>query len=177
MKKILSGAFLCVCVCLCIMRVFTTAEAAEIDRSGTCGENLIWTQYDDGTLVISGTGLMSNYSVIPAPDSPWSMNSNIHTIKIEEGVISIGRCAFGWMFGLKKLYIPSSVTVIGSDAFNNSLMVDNIYYAGTPSDWNNIRIDSGNYVLYSARMYYGVGDGAAEKNGACGPQLRWNVPV
>lgn len=175
MKKILSGAFLCVCVCLCIMRVFTTVEAAEIDRSGTCGENLIWTQYDDGTLVISGTGLMSNYSVIPTPDSPWSMNSNIHTIKIEEGVTSIGRCAFGWMFGLKKLYIPSSVTVIGSDAFNNSLMVDNIYYAGTPSDWNNIRIDSGNYVLDSARMYYGVGDGAAEKNGDCGPQLRWSL--
>lgn len=175
MKKIFLGAFLCTCVCLCLMLRFTTAEAAGIKNSGTCGENLSWTQYDDGMLVISGTGSMSNYSVIPTPDSPWSMNSDIQTIKIEEGVTSIGSCAFGWMFGLKNLYIPNSVTFIGSDAFNNSLMVANIYYAGTALDWNNIRVASGNYVLNGAVMHYGVSDDIAEKSGTCGPQLSWSL--
>jgi len=57
-------------ICLCMMMVFLAAlclngtasaelvlvSQGEILDEGPCGENLTWTLYSDGTLVISGTG-------------------------------------------------------------------------------------------------------------------------
>lgn len=110
-----------------VVGVMPTAALAA--TSGTCGDNVTWSQ-DGGVLTISGEGYMKNYTVIPTPSSPWSFSS-VNTIKIEDGVYNIGSCAFGWMFSLKSVEIPKSVIAIGSDAFNNSRMITDIYYAGT----------------------------------------------
>lgn len=142
--------------------------------SGTCGDNLTWSQ-DGGVLTISGEGYMNNYTVIPTPSSPWSFSS-VNTIKIENGAYSIGSCAFGWMFSLKKVEIPQSVIYIGSDAFNNSLMITDIYYEGTEEDWNNIQIASGNYMLDRATIHYGsFSDDEADTSGTCGAHLNWSL--
>ena len=133
-----------------VVGVMPTAAVAA--TSGTCGDNVTWSQ-DGGVLTISGEGYMKNYTVIPTPSSPWSFSS-VNTIKIEDGVYNIGSCAFGWMFSLKSVEIPKSVIAIGSDAFNNSRMITDIYYAGTEDDWNNIYIASGNYTLNNAVIHY-----------------------
>lgn len=126
-----------------LLRPAITASAAE--TSGTCGENLTWTLDSDGTLTISGEGEMTNYEY---PDNPpwYESRKEILNIVIEDGVTTIGKCAFEscenaesvalpdgltsigesaffWCYALKDVRIPEGVTAIGSCAFEgcNSL--------------------------------------------------------
>ncbi len=60
MKRI--GIILSVAALVCLLAVGVSAKS--VTQSGTCGTNVIWTLYDDGALVISGTGEMDDYSYI-----------------------------------------------------------------------------------------------------------------
>ena len=89
------------------------------DDSGTCGDNLSWTYVEaTKTLTISGKGEMSNYYHMNGNNtsvSPWK-KYKIKTAIIEDGVTSIGSCAF-YECGLSSISIPSSVMSIGDRAF------------------------------------------------------------
>ena len=85
-----------------------------IIESGTCGDNLTWALDDEGTLTISGTGNMKNYSW---NNSPFLENSSIKKVIIENGVTSIGDQAFRMCYGLASIEIPDSITSIGSLTF------------------------------------------------------------
>lgn len=111
---------------------------AQIQASGTCGANLIWT-LQDSILTISGTGEMTNYSSEEEP--PWySSRDSIKNVIIGDSVTSIGSVAFCncgkltsvtipnsvtsieeyafyWCFSLTSVTIPDSVTIIGEGAF------------------------------------------------------------
>ena len=77
-------------------------------------DSLIWTLAADGTMTISGTGTMKNYS----NDSPATQKKdNIKKVVIEDGVTSIGDNAFYDCTGLTSIEIPDSVTSIGDCAF------------------------------------------------------------
>ena len=110
------GAFLCLGAAAC-------AEPAVID-SGTCGadgDNLTWTLYDTGELVIDGTGRMTDYvhSSFNWSTAPWSNNRfNINYVTIYDGVTSIGSCTFSGCSSLRSVTIPESVTSIGGSAFS-----------------------------------------------------------
>ena len=85
--------------------------------SGTCGDNLKWALNDSGTLTISGTGAMKNYS--ESSSVPWySLRSSIKTVVIGSGVTSIGNIAFSGCSSLTGITIPDSVTSIGIYAFS-----------------------------------------------------------
>ncbi len=91
--------------------------AAETVDSGTCGDNITWTLDDEGTLTISGTGDMYDYSTRPE-ESPWqSWRYKIKQINIEEGVTSICSWAFAACNNLSSVTIGKSVKNIGHDAF------------------------------------------------------------
>ena len=93
-------------------------EPSEVVASGTCGENLTWTLDGNGTLTISGTGPMDNYSYDEA--APWfsqGYGSKVKKVIINESVASIGAEAFRGCSGLTSITIPSSVTSIGCGAF------------------------------------------------------------
>lgn len=82
---------------------------------GTCGTNLTWVLYGNGSLVISGTGSMDDYS---AGSAPWSnLSSKIVLIKISDGVTTIGNSAFAFCSSAETVEIPSSITTIGDAAF------------------------------------------------------------
>ena len=82
--------------------------------SGKCGTNLTWTLDDKGTLTISGTGEMDNYSSF----APWhASGKSIKSVVIKPGVTSIGDSAFSYCGSLKSITIPNSVTSIGDQAF------------------------------------------------------------
>ena len=85
--------------------------------SSDCGDNLTWTlDTETGVLSISGTGAFSNYS--SSSNAPWySYRSSIKTIKIGNGVTSIGDYAFYNCTSLNSVTIPDSVTSIGDYAF------------------------------------------------------------
>ena len=90
-------------------------EEEEVIPSGTCGENLTWT-LENGTLTISGTGAMAEYSNTSQPS--WSQyKSLISDVVVSEGVTSIGNYAFSGCSALKSLTLSSSVTSIGTRAF------------------------------------------------------------
>ena len=86
--------------------------------SGSCGENVTWTLTADGTLTISGTGAMTDYTYDSR--SPWySCRTYIKRVVMQQGVTSIGNSAFSGCSGLTSVTIPSSVTSIGWSAFKN----------------------------------------------------------
>ena len=85
--------------------------------SGSCGENVTWTLTADGTLTISGTGAMTDYTYDSR--SPWySCRGAIKRVVIQQGVTSIGNWAFWDCSGLTSVTIPDGVTSIGGDAFS-----------------------------------------------------------
>ncbi len=94
-----------------LVSVGCLAERSVI-ADGSCGENLTWVLYDDGELVISGSGAMNS--------DPWqNYQTYIKNVVIENGVTSIGFWAFSGYTGLTSITIPDSVTSIGYMAFRN----------------------------------------------------------
>jgi len=139
-----------------------TVQLMSDETSGKCGENLTWVLDDDGTLTISGTGAMTNWS----SDSkvPWySKKDKIKIVNIENSVTSIGKnafhdcgnligiangkgiksigdSAFSYCGGLKSVTIPSGVTSIGNYAFSHCSNITNLIIA-------NKVVSIGNYAF------------------------------
>ena len=88
--------------------------------SGTCGSNLTWKLTDGGTLIISGTGAMSE------PSSPWSSNSFIKRAIVANGVTTIGSFAFYNCSSLTSVTIGNSVRAIGDFAFDRCTSLTSI---------------------------------------------------
>ena len=89
-------------------------------------DNLTWKLYEDGTLNISGTGAMKNYTDYSSNQSPVFDNDTIKNVVIEDGVTSIGNSAFEGCGGLISITIPDSVTSIGNFAFSGCVGLTNI---------------------------------------------------
>ena len=134
----------CVTLCLCL----APAAFAGTINSGTCGaqgDNLTWMLYDNGELVIAGSGDMAQYNQQVAP---WDMyRSQIMSLTIGDGVTGIGAFAFSCFRGLTSVTVPDSVVNIGYAAFR---------YCNNLTE---IQVESGNRaycsldgVLYSADM-------------------------
>ena len=88
---------------------------------GTLGAGLSWQLTNAGTLTVSGKGEMPDFE--STSDQPWSSNSSqIRKVVIEDGVTSIGACAF-WNCGVISAEIASSVTAIGNNAFRETQMI------------------------------------------------------
>ena len=85
--------------------------------SGTCGvdgDNLKWEFYLDGTLVISGTGKMKNYS--SNVECPWyNYSSYIKTVSIEDGVTSINSSTFRNVTSLTAINVSENNPNYASD--------------------------------------------------------------
>lgn len=128
---------------LIVAAALPTAAFATTVQSGECGDNLSYSFDDDGTLTISGTGDMKNYTEFKR--APWnSFGSSIKRVVIGSGVTSIGDYAFnypnlttvifeensqlksiGWIAfnscaSLKSINLPDSLTTISTAAFGRS---------------------------------------------------------
>ena len=74
--------------------------------------------YDDGSVVISGTGAMTDYT-LSGNGGPWHDDyaSIITTVEIGEGVTNIGNYAFFDFGSLVDVSLPSTLTSVGDGAF------------------------------------------------------------
>lgn len=136
-KRLLS---ICLTLCMLLTLLPKTAWAAET-VSGTCGEYLAWTLDSTGTLTISGTGDMpeySSYSEVPwceyreriihaiiapgvtsiAPYCFW-YDENLKSVSISEGVTQIGAVCFQYCTSLQEIKLPASLNTIEHSAFYN----------------------------------------------------------
>ncbi len=88
--------------------------------AGTCGDNLTWLLTEDGTLTISGTGDMYDYINTDSSYAPWydSYHGDVVSVIIEDGVTSIGNCAFSYCTNLTEVTLPDNLVSIGTRAFS-----------------------------------------------------------
>ena len=121
------------------------ASAATVVDSGYCGDegdgtNLSWTLDSEGTLTISGTSKMADYTWV---STPWySYRSSIRSVAIGDHVTSIGEDAFSYCTSLTNVTIPDSVTSIGGGAFFGCASLTNVTIPDSVTS-----ID--NYAFYS----------------------------
>ncbi|MDR1938073.1 MAG: leucine-rich repeat domain-containing protein [Tannerellaceae bacterium] len=127
---------------LILLFALTILPLSGFAQSGTTG-NLTWS-ITNGTLTISGTGIMPDYLNDADHDNvPWrSHRANINKVIINNGVTSIGLYAFSDCSSLTSVSIPNSVTGIGIFAFYNCR---NLTSVAIP----NSVISIGNYAFYS----------------------------
>lgn len=110
------------------LAVSETEEATNV-LSGSCGTNVNWElNKETGVLRIYGEGDMYDYDFnIDFLGGPWvRYDENIITVVIEEGVTSIGACAFYGCTSMTGVEIPQSVTTISHDAFACCYVLESI---------------------------------------------------
>lgn len=102
------------------------------ESSGECGKNLNYTfNTYTGDLHIFGTGDMDNYDSASALEgffwAPWFRERNyVKNVVIENGVTSIGSCAFDGCQNMTGIVIPGSVKKIGWSAFEGCKRLENL---------------------------------------------------
>ena len=127
-----------------------TASASEV-ANGTCGD-LTWTLDSDGKLTISGEGEMASAptydasDVVKAPviedyESVYTYKKehkeDIKEVVIEEGVTSIGYCAFYKMPNLETVVLPSTIKKFNGSIWGRS--VDGIRYSYAFAECTSLR--------------------------------------
>ena len=105
----------------------TLPTHAASTASGTCGDNLTWTLDEAGTLTISGTGPMTNFSFCGAP---WydSYSTTIKKVIVGAGVTSVGDEAFCMVTNLTDVTLGNDVTYIGDNSFDTCVNLVNISF-------------------------------------------------
>ena len=109
MKKRIFSMLLAIVMMVGLLAFFsTTASAAQVVDSGSCGDNAGYTLYADGRLVITGTGGIWDYA--------FYENDKITSLEIGNGISAIGIAAFASCRSLTgTVVIPNSVTSLCGD--------------------------------------------------------------
>ena len=114
-----------------------TGGAASTATSGSCGatghESAVTWSFDEssGTLTISGTGAMADYTVNDTGDDrPWKdYAESITKVQISEGVTSLGNSAFRNFTALKETNIPASITKLGDNIYRGDASLTTVNWA------------------------------------------------
>lgn len=93
-----------------------SAICASCGLFGTCGENVTWSlDSKTGVMTISGVGAMTDFN--GATEQPWyNFQNDISALVMEDGVTTIGECAFALCKNLKSIDFGRVVS-IGRYAF------------------------------------------------------------
>lgn len=133
---------------------------APVVASGTWGDGVLWTFYMDGLLEVLGTGVIDKNVNVPS--------GSVTSVYIGDGITQIDSCTFEFYENLNCVRIPTTVTEIGSRAFNYCPLQE-VIYEGTREEWYSILIAQSNDSLVAAAPY------PAPTEGCCGDDLLWKV--
>lgn len=125
MKK-LFPYFLLTAILVCLLT--GSAAAAETVASGSCykSSSLTWTLDDEGTLTISGKGVLTG----PAfpEDFPWyDYVDSIKTVVVSPGVTAIGKFGLRYLSAVTEVVLPDTVTALGASAFGECTQLATIH--------------------------------------------------
>ncbi len=148
-------------------------------ESGSCGENATWSFYENGELVISGSGAMTNYT--SHKQQPWAnLRSKIKKIIIGKDITSVGNYAFSYTQNVteivfedgcqvksigvlsffncpkvKEIVLPETVTSISAYAFGDCFALETLYVPqGVNFILNTAFVNSAKLVLNVAAGSY-----------------------
>ena len=115
-KRLLSGA-LAAAVALSTMALtpFTTASAADVVATGSCGDNATYTLDSDGVLTISGTGTVT---AIDGDFAAFANENKVAKVIVEEGITELGEKAFYEGHYIESISLPDTLTTIGESALS-----------------------------------------------------------
>ena len=144
--KTLKRFFACL-LCLLLLTVAQTVPAFAA-ASGTCGTNVRWSfTQSSGVLKITGSGTMQDYGSYS--DVPWNEHVYIiRSVQIENGVTSIGNCAFMECESMQSISIPQSIRRVGNNAFMECTSLasvslpDTVTEIGGSAFWGCVRMTS-----------------------------------
>ena len=126
-----------------IVNLSISAEAEETNiAAGTVGEGISWVIGADGVLTISGSGEAFDFSWYSPPWLEYA--DQITSVKIEEGITQIPDTLLCSLNYATKIYIPSTVSYIGTIAFDNSFGIEEYVVA---ADNESYKSEDG--VIYS----------------------------
>lgn len=153
-KKIKNAIFSVILVLFTATALFQVKVFADspIGNQGNCGFGVTYS-FDEpnGTLTISGTGKMYDYSTEDAPwqsfknsircvivagniyrigNNTFAYCENLNEVILSEGVKEIGNFTFSNCTNLKKLNLPNSLNYIGKDAFLNCKSLEKLTILG-----------------------------------------------
>ncbi len=132
-----------------------TAERGVV-ASGSCGEFAVWILYEDGEIVISGTGKMDSFSEGSLPwedykdlietatvndgitytsENLFKGCANLSKVSIPESLEYIGSYAFADCTSLENIVIPKGVSVVNAEAFSGCINLLTVRYQGTAGEW------------------------------------------
>ena len=95
--------------------------------SATESDDVVATLYDDGTMILSGEGAMSNYTDSNPSIIPWFENKDdILKVVIEEGISNIGNYSFAKCENLIEVQMATTVKHIGENAFYECTSLEHI---------------------------------------------------
>ena len=119
MKKLIS-LFLALAACLSLFALSASAEGPDASYEYVPAElpadSLTW-DFDagSGTLSIRGSGPMRSYL---EADAEWAVHRDqIRSVILEDGISSVGSCAFYDFPNLTEVLLPDSIVEIGTAAF------------------------------------------------------------
>lgn len=102
-------------------------------RFGSCGDTLGYLLTNSGSLILTGSGAMTDYANYYS--APWyNQRASVTSIVLPEGLTSIGTYAFYNFSALESVSIPASVTSVGSNAFHKCTALKEITFGHTVSD-------------------------------------------
>ena len=120
MKKIicLLLAFALLVSIFSINNLIVSADVqSDVIVSGSCGDNATYKLYNNGELIINGSGKIKDFST-PEKSGWYSNCCLVKEIIINNGITHIGEFAFFDCCNVKKIEIPNSVISIGGYAFS-----------------------------------------------------------
>ncbi len=81
---------------------------------GSCGENIHYVLYENGKLLLHGSGATFDYEI---GQSPFWENENIRSLVVSDGITKIGNSLFERCRSMASASFPTSLTEIGERAF------------------------------------------------------------
>lgn len=121
--------------------------------SGTCGELALWVIYDDGELVISGTGEMTDYEKGVAPWADYA--DSVEKLTVNNGITYISENAFYGCEALGNADISASVAGFGAGAFGGCEALESVSFSGDTADWLSAEFadEFSNPAYYAQELY------------------------
>lgn len=124
--------------------------------SGKCGandDNLDWTLFEYGHMIISGEGAIKNFY---KDGDTWAINGErfnvtIKSVILEEGITKIGNYAFQQCENLTSIVIPDSVSSYGNEPFVGCTQ---LITSGPANGDYNIKIDCKTKDLHTRFEYF-----------------------